>query len=140
MLLRLWGRIVPTPVGGRTPNRVRSSGGRAEPSPHVHMDCQRAHALRCTRTSSVKTHRATRTIPTPDGASLRDIFKGRAVAPPLSRAANQTTVGVLCSDLGSSFDSIGSKPRCSSSRVEPTMLSVDIPPRLNEWSPPNSAL
>ena len=67
------------------------------------------------RTSSIRTRHATRTAPTPDGAPLWNMSKGRAIVPPLSRAVDQTDMGGHDLSIGS-----GSRGRCSSRSVEPS--------------------
>ena len=101
---------------------------RAE-TPRVRVDCRRDCALRGPRPSSVRTCRVTRTIPTPDGARLRDMSKGRTVPPhliglptrPPPRIFGSTWVYyfLIISCLGSG-GRCNSRCRCSSSRVEPT--------------------
>src|SRR5258706_5776004 len=116
---------------GRTPNVC--SRRRTEPSPpRARVDCRWGCVLRCPRAGSVRTRRITRTISTPDGAGLH-MSKGRAVAPPLSRATDKPTaeniridVGVRCAhDLGSgSGGTCSSRCRRRSSRVKPSKRLV----------------
>ena len=84
VLLRLWGRLCPTPV--RTGALPIECG--AEPSPpRVCMDCRRARVLRCPRTSisGLAAPPEPFLLPT---EPVCGICLGRAVAPLLSRAAN----------------------------------------------------
>ena len=116
-------RYGPTP---RTPNNM-CNRRRAELSPRIRVERRRECMLRRPRSSSVRTCHVTRTIPTPNGASLREMSKRRAVAlhsvgqptrpPPRIFGSTWLYCFLMISGPGSGGRC---SSKCSSSRVEPT--------------------